>query len=290
MINQNEYESLDRKLNVPSDIPFFGLMLTLSCIYIFLLLAIILSEFKYIDQKSISRIFNDPNIMQSIKLSIISCTITTILCLIVAVPIGYLMSRFQFLGKSLLDTLLDIPIMLPPLIIGICLLIFFNTELVRDFEIWLQKILGDKSIKINPTFTFASVILAQFMVACAFAIRSMRTTFDEINVRQEQVALTLGCSRGQAFFNVVLPKARRGMVTAATLAWARSLGEFGPILIFAGTTRMKTEVLSTTVYLEFSVGNLEMATTVSAFMILTAVYIVMIMRLFGNKTSTKGSN
>jgi molybdate transport system permease protein len=116
----------------------------------------------------------------------------------------------------------------------------------------------------------------------------MRTTFDEINVRQEQVALTLGCSRGQAFWRIVLPRAKRGMVTAATLAWARSLGEFGPILIFAGTTRMKTEVLSTTVYLEFSVGNLAMATTVSVFMILTAVFIMLIMRIYGNKSHLSG--
>lgn len=285
MINQNNYQSQQNKVKVPSDFPFFTLLLFLSCLYIFLLVGSTLVNFKFVDQESIKGFFEDPNIMHSLKLSVFSCTITTILCLIVAVPIGYLMSRFDFRGKALLDTILDIPIMLPPIVVGIGLLIFFNTDVVKHCEAFLQEFFNNKRLKINPTFTVAGVILAQFMVACAFAVRSMRTTFDEISVRQEQVALTLGCSRGQAFYRIVLPRARMGMVSAATLAWARSLGEFGPILIFAGTTRMKTEVLSTTVYLEFSVGNLAMASTVSIFMIITAVVIVLLMRLYGNNYS-----
>ena len=105
------------------------------------------------------------------------------------------------------------------------------------------------------TYAEPAVVLAQFAVACAFAVQTMRVTFDQIDTRAEQVALTLGCRRSQAFFQVVLPQAWRGMIAALTIAWARSLGEFGPILVFAGATRMRTEVLSTTVFLELSVGN-----------------------------------
>jgi molybdate transport system permease protein len=302
MVSQNNYPSLNNKFKASSDVTFFLTFISLSCIYIFLLIGITLADFKYVDLESIDRFFSDPNIIYSLKLSVFSCTITTLLCLLVAVPLGYLMSRFDFRGKDVLDTVLDIPIMLPPIVVGISLLIFFNMEIIRDFETfiqasWLQFVQKydillrnnwDKfKPKINPTFTVASVILAQFMVSCAFAIRSMRTTFDEISIRQEKVALTLGCSRGQAFWRVVLPRAKRGMVTAATLSWARSLGEFGPILIFAGSTRMKTEVLSTTVYLEFSVGNLAMATTVSVFMIITASLIILLMRTFGKNQNEK---
>ena len=99
--------------------------------------------------------------------------------------------------------------------------------------------------------------------------------------RGEQVALTLGCSRSQAFWMVVLPQARRGLLTAATLAWARSLGEFGPILIFSGATRMRTEVLPTTVFLELSVGNLEAAVAVSLLMVLAAVIVLVVVRVYG---------
>ena len=99
--------------------------------------------------------------------------------------------------------------------------------------------------------------------------------------RQEQVALTLGCNRSQAFWRVVLPQARRGMVSAGILAWARSLGEFGPILVFAGSTRFRTEVLPTTVFLEMQSGNLSGMLAVSMIMIVAALLVLCITRYFG---------
>ena len=132
------------------------------------------------------------------------------------------------------------------------------------------------------TYAIPSVILAQFSVACAFAVRTMRVTFDQLNPRTEQVALTLGCNRSAAFWRVVLPEARRGIVTAAALAWARALGEFGPILIFSGATRMRTEVLSTTVFLELSVGRLEAAIAVSMLMIGAAIVVLVLLRVAGS--------
>jgi len=125
------------------------------------------------------------------------------------------------------------------------------------------------------------VIIAQFAVSCAFAVRTMRVTFDQISPRAENVALTLGCTRSQAFWNVALPESWRGLVSAGTIAWARALGEFGPILVFAGATRMRTEVLSTTVFLELSVGDLYGAIAVSLLMVIVAVLVLVLMRTFG---------
>ena len=130
-------------------------------------------------------------------------------------------------------------------------------------------------------FQIPSVILAQFSVSAAFAVRTMRVTFEQISPRTEQVALTLGCTRAQAFWRVVLPEARRGLLTAGTLAWARSLGEFGPIMLFSGATPMRTEVMSTTVWLEFNIGNLEAAIAVSLFMIAVAVVVLVLTRTLG---------
>jgi molybdate transport system permease protein len=211
-----------------------------------------------------------PEIRYAIRLSLVSCTLTALLSLWVAVPMGYLMSRYRFRGQWLLDALLDIPIVLPPLVIGLSLLILFQTPLGRAVE-WVVPV----------TYAVPGVVLAQFAVACAFAVRTMRVTFDGLSPRHEQVALTLGCSRAQAFWKVVLPSARRGMVTAATLAWARALGEFGPILVFSGATRMRTEVLPTTVFLELSVGNLETAVAVSLLMVLAAVIVLVVVRVYG---------
>ena len=88
--------------------------------------------------------------------------------------------------------------------------------------------------EVTFTYTVAGVALAQFVIAAAFAIRTMRGVFDHLSARPEDVAMTLGCSRAQAVWHVTLPAARRGMFAAASVAWARSLGEFGPVLVFAG--------------------------------------------------------
>lgn len=142
------------------------------------------------------------------------------------------------------------------------------------------------SFVIPVTYEIPAVILAQFMVACAFAIRTMRVAFDQIDARYENVALVLGCSRSQAFWNVVFPQARRGMMAAGTLAWARSLGEFGPILIFAGATRLKTEVLPTTVFLEFQTGEYEGAVAASLVIIGLAFVVLVLTRLLGLRRMT----
>jgi molybdate transport system permease protein len=239
-------------------------------LYVFLIVAMVAADLFYTSPEHLLAALRSPPIRSAIKLSLISCTLTTVLSLWVAVPLGYLLARTEFRGKAVVDTILDIPIVLPPLVIGLSLLILFQTPLGLGVQKWVP-----------VTFRVPSVILAQFAVAAAFAVRTMRITYEQINPRAERVAMTLGCSRSQAFWRVTFPESRRGLLTAATLCWARALGEFGPILIFSGATRMKTEVLSTTVFLELSVGNLEAAIAVSLLMILVAVVVLVNMRVFG---------
>lgn len=258
---------------IRSDTPFLVALSILGGLYVLLIVGMLAADVSYTTPRHLGRALADPNIRYAIKLSLISCSITTILSLWVAVPLGYLLSRYRFPGRWLIDALVDIPIVLPPLVIGLSLLILFQTWPGKMFQ------------KVMPvTFAIPSVILAQFAVACAFAVRTLRVTFDQISPRTEAVALTLGCSRSQAFWMVVLPEARRGIVTAATVTWARALGEFGPILVFAGATRGYTEVLSTTVFLELSIGSLNAAVAVSLLMVATAAVVLVIMRLFGMDT------
>jgi molybdate transport system permease protein len=323
-------------------------------LYVLLIVAMLAANAMFTTPGHLLRALDSREIRYAIKLSLISCAITAILSVWVAVPLGYVLSRYRFRGKGLVDAIVDIPVVLPPLVIGLSLLILFQTPPGRAIETFTERYLGvavtyfllpsglglgllilQKSFeKPGPsrrsifkgaaplllaglvlillstrvgapflaseeslgkaitafvqshlatpiTYAIPSVILAQFAVACAFAVRTMRVTFDQMTPRQEQVAQTLGCSRSQAFWLVVLPEARRGIMTAGTIAWARSLGEFGPLLVFAGATRLKTEVLSTTVFLELSVGNLESAVAVSLLMVIAAVVVLVVVREFG---------
>jgi len=277
----------------PSDARFYLALAVISGLYILLVVACLAADCAYmvtgqpghavlepdfiVAHPRLARLLNNPivaalakpEIQYSIALSLVSCTLTAIVCLWVAVPFGYVLARYSFPGRNLIDAIIDIPIVLPPLVIGLSLLILFQFA-----PVWLQEAV---------VYQIPAVVLAQFVVACAFAIRTMQATFELIDVRCEQVALTFGCNRAQAFWYVVLPEAKRGMITAGTLAWARALGEFGPLLIFAGATRMKTEVLSTTVYLELSIGDLSAAVAVSLIMVAAAFVVLIVTRSLGTR-------
>ncbi|MEM7147261.1 MAG: ABC transporter permease [Verrucomicrobiota bacterium] len=279
----------DGVIKVRSDVPFLGALAAISLMYLLLIVGMLGADLWY-SVTSMTRaeffgILKDPDIQASIRLTVISCTLSAILSVVVAVPIGYLLSRYRFFGKTLVDAVLDIPIVLPPLVIGLSLLILFNKVslfgvTLEEASGWLMSPFFPKGSDPGVTYRVPAVILAQFTVACAFAVRTMRNTFDQISPRSEQVALSLGCNRSQAFWYVVVPESWRGITTAGTLAWTRAMGEFGPILVFAGAIRGRTEVLSTTVFLEISIGNLEGAVAVSLLMVTIAIVVLIGVRIW----------
>lgn len=260
-----------------SDLPFFLVMGGLSACFVLLIVLLLAADVVFTSFGDFKTALAKPEIQAAFRLTFLTCTVSAILSIWVATPLGYLLSRFKFPGRWIIDTLVDIPMVLPPLVLGLSLLILFHLSIGQwQLEIWLRDRIG-----FPVTYRWPAVILAQFTIACALATRTMRVTFDQIAPRHEDVARTLGCTRGQAFLQIALPQAGRGMIAATTIAWARSLGEFGPILVFAGATRMRTEVLSTTVWLELSVGELGSAVAVSLLMVIIAVVVLVVLRLLG---------
>ncbi|MCH2145477.1 MAG: ABC transporter permease [Phycisphaerales bacterium] len=245
----------------------------LAGIYVILILALLLAGATFTTPADILQALSSEPIRQSAVLSIVSCTVASILALWVAIPAGYLLARWEFPGKTLVDAIFDIPIVLPPLVVGLFLLILFESGVGRFIQDNLFGI----------TYEVPAVILAQFCVATAFAVRAMRITYEQMDRRTEEVALVLGCTRWQSFTLVTMPQSTRGIVAAGTLAWARALGEFGPILVFAGATRGKTEVLPTTIFLEWSIGDLGAAVAVSLLLVGLALLVLITTRLLGFK-------
>jgi molybdate transport system permease protein len=258
-----------------ADRRFLFVLAVLGGSYVLFVAALLVGDLVYTSPGDLRDALNDPHIRFAIRLSVLSATTTTILAMWVAVPLGYLLSRARFRGKWLVEAILDVPIVLPPLVIGLSLLILFQLPPGRAVE-----------AVIPVTYHVPAVILAQFAVATAFAVRTMRVAFEQIDPRAEAVALTLGCSRAQAFRRVTLPAAKRGMVAAATLAWARAIGEFGPVQIFAGATPMKTVVLPTAVFFEAQLGRLSAALAVSLIMVAVALGALLAVRLLGANDRT----
>ncbi len=267
-----------------SDAPFFIVMGGISACFVLLIVLLVAADLAFTSFAEFRSALAKPEIQAAFRLTLLSCTVAALLSVFIATPLGYLLSRYRFPGRFVIDTIVDIPIVLPPLVLGLSLLILFHLPIGSrgwELESWLRDEVG-----FQVTYRWPAVILAQFTVACAFAVRTMGVTFDQINPRAEHVARTLGCSRAQAFLRIALPQASRGMIAAFTIAWARALGEFGPILVFAGATRMRTEVLSTSVFLELSVGQLDAAVAVSLLMVCMAVVVLLVLRWLGTGLTT----
>jgi len=209
----------------------------------------------------------------AIRLTIITTSITTAICVIFGVPAAYVLSRYRLPFNLLIDTILDLPLVLPPLVGGIALLIFFQTAIGRWIEAHIMPFV----------YTPQGIVLAQLTTAGTFCLRSMRGAFDSIDLRYEQVARTLGCSEAQAFRYVLLPLARNGLLAGTIMTWTRAAGEFGPILFFAGATRFKTEVLPIAVFLNMTVGKVEMALSVTIILIILATITLLIFRKLGGR-------
>ena len=219
--------------------------------------------------------FASPQLFFALRMSLLTATISTALCVLVALPVAYALVRYPFRGKTVVSTIIDIPLALPSLVVGFGLLIFFGTSPLGQFI---------KKTGIEVIFTPLGIILAQFTVNISSIIRVMKATFAGINPRYEYVARTLGCSRSQAAFKVLLPMARQGLLAAVAITWSKGIGEFGAVIMIAGSTRMKTETLPVSLFLNMSTGELEAAAAAASVLILLSlVSLVIFERFFKGK-------
>lgn len=274
----NNQDSIKIKKHSSISHTLFRSWLGASCVfYISFLLLLLLANCVYVTKTEVSYdiikdLFTSEEIFYSIKLTIFSSIVSTFISLCLAVPISYLFSRKSFFGKTFCNACLDIPLILPPLVVGLSLLIFFNTFPIGGEGESIDHFLGSYGLQI--THSVGAVIIAQFTITTAYAVRVLNSVFEMQNQRYDSFASTLGASPLQVFYRVNLPLAKNGILTAALLSWAKSIGEFGPILVFAGATRGRTEVLSTTIFLELNTGNLQAAVLVSIAMILVSVSVI----------------
>jgi molybdate transport system permease protein len=196
-------------------------------------------------------------VLHALKLSLVTSGATLLLVLVWGVPIGYALSRFRFPGQALVNMLVDLPMVIPPLIIGVSLLVFFQAPAGR----WISGTIFEF------VFTVPGIVLCQFFCSASFGIRACTAAFNAVDVRLELLAMTLGCSRAVAVRRVVLPQARGGLLAGGIIAWAHAIGLFAPLQVFAGAVPGKTAVLPTTIFLELSNGRIERALAVSMIML-----------------------
>jgi molybdate transport system permease protein len=229
--------------------------------------ALLLSLLTFFEGKGFWDVLLAPDILFSIRLSLLAATLATLLAVAVGLPAAYALSRASFPGKKLVDTVLELPLIMSPIALGAALLIFFSTP--------LGALIQEKGIFF--VFEFPGIVLAEFATIAGLATRLMKTALDEISPRYEAVARSLGASAWGAFWKVTFPLAFRSLIGAVILCWAKAVGEFGATVTLAGTMAFKTETMPISIFMTLASADIRKTVILILILVgigLTALYAV----------------
>jgi len=219
-----------------------------------------------------------PETLFALRLSIMTSITAASIAIVLGLPSGYILARRSFPGKAILDTLLDIPLVMTPLVAGVGLLFLFgNTFLGKDLA----------HLGIDIIFSPWGAVVAQAFIAAPIITRNSKASFEQVSPKFEKAAQTLGLRPVQIFLRITLPLAKKGILSGIVLAWARAMGEFGATLMVAGATRMKTETLPIAVHLNISSGELGIALACAWMLIGTGFILLLILKWIGNGSRQK---
>lgn len=211
-----------------------------------------------------------PQVSQAILLSVATTAAATALTVLAGTPVAYLLARRRLPARGLLDTLIDLPMVLPPAVAGIALLVAFGRQgLIGQY----LNLLG-----ITLPFTPAAVVLAQTFVAAPFYLRAATTGFGAIDRDLEQAAALEQASPLRVFSAVTVPLAAPTLLGGMIMTWARALGEFGATIIFAGNFPGRTQTMPLAIYIGFEV-DLDVAITLAAILLATSFLVLFLVKV-----------
>lgn len=242
------------------------LVFVLLTIFILFIIFPVASLFFRITPEAFAESIVDPVVLDALILSFTTAAVSTCIVIVVGTPLSYINARKEYRGKEIVDTLTDLPIVLPPAVAGLALLMAFGRRGV------IGEYLGLFGIQI--AFTTFAVILAQVFVASPFYIRQARASFEAVDVIYENAARTLGASGFCVLLKVTIPIAWAGLVSGSVLTFARALGEFGATIMFAGNFQGRTQTMPLAIYTTMQ-GSMDSA--VSLAIILVAISFAVIL-------------
>ena len=230
-------------------------------------------------QGFIESLFSD-EMLTALKLTLSTSIIAVVLVMLVAVPTAYSLSRYSFPLKSIVKSILDLPMAFPEIVLGIALLMLFGNNLFGNLL---------RSLGIDIVFTTTGIIVAQFFVAFPYAVKIIYSTFSYINPRYELVSRSLGYGEFETFKNITLPLAKNGIFASSVVTLARCIGTFAAVLLVGGGTYLKTETLPIAIYFNLSLGNIDMAITAGIILVLISFVAIFTLEKYSNE-NVKGMN
>jgi molybdate transport system permease protein len=244
--------------------------LLLSALGVFCLLVTPLIALLWRAVPGLAGMGSSPMVADALQLSLLTSFATTAIAVLIGTPTAYLLARYELRGQAVLDTLIDLPLVLPPAVAGLALLMAFGR----------RGLLGGllAAAGVNLPFTTAAVVVAQTFVAAPFYIRGARAGFESVDRRLEQIAATLGSSEWRIFWQITLPLASRSLLSGAIMTWGRALGEFGATIMFAGNFQGRTQTMPLAIYIGLQ-EDLGDALTLASILLVVSFAVLITVRL-----------
>jgi molybdate transport system permease protein len=239
---------------------------------LFLALPILTLVARAVLDGSLAASFGSPVVLDALALSLITTAVSLSITLAFGLPFAFVLARRQFFGKGWIEAIVDLPIVLPPSVAGLALLLVFGR---RGLLAAPLEVLG-----FSIPFTTIAVILAQTFVSAPFFIRSARAGIAGVDRDLEDAARVDGASERQLFRMVTMPLAGAALAAGLVMTWARSLGEFGATIMFAGNVEGRTQTLPLVVYGEFQGGDLDASIAAAAILVIAAFGVLLAVRVF----------
>jgi len=228
----------------------------------------------------------NPTVIKALKLSLMTASISTVIVVIFGTPVAYLLSHKSFPGKALLETTIDMTVVLPPAVAGLGLLLAFGR--FGTFNELLDFLhLG--RLPFTIPFSTLAVIMAQVFVSSPFYIRQAKVSLEEVDKDYEDAARTLGSSSLKSFIKVTMPLASAGLLSGAIMSWARALGEFGATIMFAGNMPGRTQTMPLAIYTA-NQSDQGAAIAISIVLVVVSFAVMAAVRILGRRMTYVGRN
>jgi molybdate transport system permease protein len=211
-----------------------------------------------------------PQVINALFLSLTTSVVSLAIVILVGTPFAYVHSRNEYPGKVIFDTIIDLPLVLPPAVAGLALLVLWGRVGLLGRYLSL--------FGISIAFTTLAVIMAQIFVASPFYLRQAKSLFEQLDPAYELTARTLGASPLRIFALITLPLTANGLISGAVMTFGRALGEFGATIMFAGNLPGVTQTMPLAVYVGLE-GNLAVGLTISILLVIISFAIMIAVRL-----------
>jgi sulfate transport system permease protein len=261
-----------RSLTSKRVLPGFGISLASSLFFISLVILLpitgLIIQTAQLSWAEYWAIISDPRVVATYKVTVSAALVASIFNLFFGLLMAWILTRYRFPGRVLLDGLMDLPFALPTAVAGLTLAAVFSTQG------WFGQYLALWDIKVS--YTWLGIVLAMIFTSVPFVVRSVQPVLEEFGPEYEEASATLGASPAQTFFKIILPELKPALLTGTALSFTRSLGEFGAVIFIAGNLPWQTEVTSLMIFVRLQEFDYAAASAIASVVLIASLVLLFI--------------